>query len=177
MTVVQANHEEEAEGADLPTKIALTVKTGLDEERIVEIEVGQPIESMLVVIAGERGCAIEELLLFRDGESGSIPGGTVIGHGYPHHHRHHVHHNRDVEVVVYYQADIHRRKFERASTVEHVLDWAIPAFGIDPTMAPEFELARHGAKEELPLSEHLGHLAGHHDCLELDLIRSEMPNG
>jgi hypothetical protein len=163
--------------ADLPLKISVTVKTGHNEERIVEIEDGQPIGSILVAIAAERGWVVEELLLFRDGENEPVAGGTVIGHDYPHRHRHHVHHNREVEIIVYYQADNHRRKLKRFQTVEAVLDWAIPTFGIDPTMAPEFELARHGTKEELPLSEHLGHLAGHHDCLELDLIRSEMPNG
>jgi hypothetical protein len=177
MTVLEINRENEAESPDLPLKIPVTIKTGPDEERIVEIEAGQPIGSILVVIAAERGCAVEELLLFRDGENDDIPGDTLIGPDYPHRHRHHVHPTRDIEVIVYYQADSHRRKFKCSQTVEAVLDWAIPTFGIDPTMAPEFELARHGAKEELPLSEHLGHLAGHHDCLELDLVRSEMPNG
>jgi hypothetical protein len=177
MTMLEIACDGGPEARDHPAKISVTVKVGYGEERVVEIDVGQPAGSILVVIAGERSCAVEELLLFRDGENDAIPGGTVIGHDYPHRHRHHVHHTRDVEVIVHYQADSHRRKFKRFQTVEAVLDWAIPAFGIDPTMAPEFELARHGTKEELPLSEHLGHLAGHHDCLELDLIRSEMPNG
>lgn len=177
MTVLQINHKNKPEGPELPLKIAVTVKTGWDEERIVEIEAGEPAVAILVVIAAERGCVVEELLLFRDGENDPIPGGTTIGPDYPHRHRHHVHRTRDIEVIVHYQADSHRRKFKRSQTVEAVLDWAIPTFGIDPTMAPEFELARSGTTEELPLSEHLGHLAGRHDCLELNLIRSEMPNG
>jgi hypothetical protein len=177
MEVQEIAAENGAESPGLPPKITITVKTGHDEERIVEIDAGQPIGSILVVIASERGCQVDELLLFRDGENDPILGGTVIGHDYPHRHRHHVHHVRDVEVIVHYQADSHRRKFKRSQTVEAVLDWAIPIFGIDPTMAPEFELARHGIKEELPQSEHLGHLVGRQDCLELDLIRSDMPNG
>ena len=177
MTIVEVNGADGAESPNLPLKFDVTVKIGHDEEHVVEIEGGQPIGSILVVIAAERGCAIEELLIFREGEADPIPGEIIVGRGYPHRLRHHVHHHRDVEVMVHYQADSHRHKFKRSQTVEAVLDWSIPAFGIDPTMAPEFELARHGSKEELPLSEHLGHLAGRHDCLELDLIRSEMPNG
>jgi hypothetical protein len=177
MTVVEMNGADGAESADLLLKFELTVKTGHDEERVVEIEDGQPVGSILAAIAAERGGGIEEFLIFREGELDPIPGGTIVGRDYPHRHRHHVHHHRDVEVITHYQADSHRHKFKRSQTVEAILDWAIPAFGIDPTMAPEFELARHGSKEELPLSEHLGYLAGRRDCLELDLIRSEMPNG
>ena len=44
-------------------------------------------------------------------------------------------------------------------------------------MATEFELARHGQKEELPGTEHIGHLAGHHHVLELDLVRGDIANG
>lgn len=177
MTVVEMNGVDRAEGSDLPLKFDVTVRTGHDEERVVEIDDGQLIGSILVVIAAERGCTVEELLIFRDGEFDPVPGGAIVGRGYPHRHRHHVHHHRHIEVVVHYQVDSHRHTFKRSQTVETVIDWAIPAFGIDPTMAPEFELARHGSKEELPLSEHLGHLAGRNDCLELDLVRSEMPNG
>ena len=177
MTVLEINHEHGAERPKFPLLVAVSVRTGHEQERIIQIEIGQPIESILVVIAAERGCAVDELLLFRDGEIDPVPSGTIIGQNYPHRHRHHVHPNRDVEVIVHYQADSHRHRFKRFQTVEAVLDWAIPAFGIDPTMAPEFELARHEIKEELPLSEHLGHLAGHQDCLKLDLVRSEMPNG
>jgi hypothetical protein len=45
-------------------------------------------------------------------------------------------------------------------------------------MATEFVLTRHGQKEELPGSEHVGHLAGHHHyTLELDLVRGDIANG
>jgi hypothetical protein len=177
MTVLETARDNDREGPDLPAKAVVTVKTGHDEERVVDIEIGQPAGLILIVIAGEWGCTVEELMLFRDGENDPIPGGTIIGPDYPHRHRHHVHHTRDVEVIVHYQVDSHRREFKRFQTIEAVLDWAIPVFGIDPTMAPEFELARPGTKEELPLNEHLGHLAGRHDRLELNLVRGDIANG
>jgi hypothetical protein len=58
-----------------------------------------------------------------------------------------------------------------------VLVWAIKAFNIDPGMATEFELTRRGGKEELPGAEHIGHVAGHHHELELDLVRGDIANG
>ena len=177
MTMLETGRDADPEGLHRPTTVTIAVKTGHDEERMIEIDVGQSAKSILIVIAAERGCAVEDLILLRDGEADPISVDVIIGLDYPHHHRHHIHHTRDIEVIVHYQADTHRHQFKRFQTVEAVLDWAIPAFGIDPTMAPEFELARSGTKEELPLSEHLGHLAGRQDRLELDLLRSEMPNG
>jgi hypothetical protein len=177
MTTLETARDNNREGPDLPAKIEVTVRTGRDEERVVDIEIGQPAVSILIVIADQWGCAVEELMLFRDGENDPIPGGTIIGPDYPHRHRHHVHHSRNVEVIVHYQVASHHREFKRFQTIETVLDWAIPAFGIDPTMAPEFELARPETKEELPLNEHLGHLAGRHDRLELNLVRGDIANG
>jgi hypothetical protein len=95
----------------------------------------------------------------------------------PRHRRHHVHHRGEVKVTVYYQAEVHERDFKRHATVEDVLTWAIKAFNIDPSMATEFELARHGQTEELPGAEHVGHLAGHHHELALDLVRGNIANG
>jgi hypothetical protein len=177
MTMLETGRDADPEGLHRPTTVTIAVKTGHDEERMIEIDVGQSAKSILIMFAAERGCAVEDLTLLRDGEADPISVDVIIGLDYPHHHRHHIHHPHDLEVIVHYQADTHRHQFKRFQTVEAVLDWAIPAFGIDPTMAPEFELARSGTKEELPLGEHLGHLAGRQDRLELDLLRSEMPNG
>ena len=41
----------------------------------------------------------------------------------------------------------------------------------------EFELTRSGSTEELPLSDHVGHLAGKQDVLALDLVRGDIANG
>jgi hypothetical protein len=176
MTLLEPGHD----GPEVPdplAKIALTVKTSLKEERILDIENGQTAGSILIVIAAEWSCPAEELILFRDGESNPVPAAAVIGPRYPHRHRHHVHRANDVEVIVHYQADSYRRPFKRFQTVEATLDWAISAFNIDPTMAPEFELARAGTKEELSLTEHIGHLAGRDHCIELDLVRGDIANG
>ncbi len=177
MNMLEIGRDDGSGGEYIITKIKIEVKSGLNEERVVEIDLEQPAEVILAVVASERGCRVEELLLIREGETNPISGQTPIGRDYPHHRRHHVHSARDIEVIVYYQAGSHRRTFKRFESVEVVLDWAITAFGIDPTMAPEFELAQCGTEDELPLSEHLGHLAGQQDCLELNLIRTIMPNG
>lgn len=92
--------------------------------------------------------------------------------------RHHdTRHAGEVEVTVYYQAAQHGRAFKRSATVEDLLIWAIAMFNIDPSMATEFELTRHGQKEELPETERVGHLAGGHRELALDLVRGAIANG
>jgi hypothetical protein len=80
-------------------------------------------------------------------------------------------------VTVYYQAGEHAHAFKRSATVEDVLMWAIAAFHIDPSMATEFELTRHDQKEELPGTEHIGHLAKGECTLAFDLVRGDIANG
>jgi hypothetical protein len=53
----------------------------------------------------------------------------------------------------------------------------VTEFNIDASMADEFELARHGVKEELPGTDHLGKVAGGSKRLGLDLVRGDMANG
>ncbi len=117
------------------------------------------------------------LLLVREGEDEPLSAMILIDASYPRHRRHHVHHQGEVKVNVHYQADIRHRDFKRQATVEDILTWAITVFSIDPTMATEFELARHGQREELPGTEHVGHLAGHEHELALDLVRGDIANG
>ena len=159
------------------TSVPIALKVGYDEERLVHVDIGRPVAVILEIIASERGCAVKELVLIREAEEEPVSSSVVIGSDYLHHHRHHVHHIGKVRVTVHYQAASHHHEFERYSTIERVLSWAIGTFGIDPAMATEFELARHGLKEELPLTEHVGHLAGRDDALELDLIRGHLANG
>ena len=84
-----------------------------------------------------------------------------------------------IAVTVYYQAKDATSSFKPSATLEDVLDWAVKvtAFGIDPAMVAEFELARHGVKEELPLGDHLGKMAAGAKTLALDLVRGDMANG
>jgi hypothetical protein len=170
---------EEAVGEvqEVEPKLALLVKAGHTDERTLQLEPGCKLTAVLEIFAAERGCKVEELVLLREGESEPLPVLVVIDAGYPSHRRHHVHHVGDVKVTVFYQADSHHREFKRHATVEDVLVWAVKVFGIDPSMATEFELARHGQKEELPGMEHIGHLAAHHHVLELDLVRGDIANG
>ncbi|MBU2829760.1 hypothetical protein [Acidithiobacillus ferriphilus] len=166
-----------AEGAEIVHTVPVLVKTGFSDERAVEVELGRRVTTLLEIIASERGCAVEELVLFREGEDELLTEGVLVEAGYPHRRRHHVHYVGEVNVTVHYQASAHHRDFKRHATVEDVLRWAIDVFTIDPSMATEFELARHGQKEELPATEHVGHLAGCQNELVVDLVRGDIVNG
>lgn len=157
--------------------LGLPLKTGVGQERTLPVRAGQTLLVILEVIAAERGCAVEELIIIREGAELPLDPGTVVDHGYPHHRRHHVHHRAQVKVDIYYGAGSKHHSFNRHATVEAVLDWAIGAFTIDPTAAPDFALATHGTTTEVPPAEHLGHLAGHHHELAFDLVRGALVNG
>lgn len=158
-------------------KIRIPVKMGRAEERVVELDLGSSITTILDIVATERGCRVEELVLVREGEDNPLTSAILIEADYPRNRRHHVHHAGEVTVTVYYQAGQHSRTFKRSATVADVLAWAITVFNVDPSMATEFDLARHGQKEELPGTEHIGHLAGPHRELALDLVRGDIANG
>ena len=84
-----------------------------------------------------------------------------------------------IAVTVHYQSKTASQGFKPGNTVEDGLDWSlkVPTFGIDAAMASEFELARHGQTEELPLADHLAKLATGTKQLDLDLVRGDMANG
>lgn len=155
----------------------IPVKSGLKQEREIEIKVGSSATAIFEVFAAEWGVGIEELLIVREGDSAVLAAEFILDVNYPHHRRHHVHRHHDVTVTVYYQGSSHQHNFKRSSTVDDVLMWTIKAFNIDAAMAPEFELALHGTTEELPDAEHIGHLAGCHHELALDVIRGDIANG
>ncbi|MER8600523.1 hypothetical protein NKH09_21935 [Mesorhizobium sp. M1339] len=159
------------------SKVGIPVKAGHGEERVIELDLGGRVTVILDIIAAERGCSVEELILVREGDEEPLTEMVVIEADYPHKRRHHVHHAGEVAVTVYYQAREEKRGFKRSATVEAVLAWAIDVFKIDPSMATEFELTRHGQKEELPGSEHIGHLVGPHREIALDLVRGDIANG
>ncbi|PDT01410.1 hypothetical protein CO666_25260 [Rhizobium chutanense] len=158
-------------------KVKVPVKTGHGDEKVIELDLGDRVTIILDLIASERGCSVEELILIREGDEEPITEVVVVNSDYPHKRRHHVHHAGEVVVTVYYQAREETRGFKRSATVEAVLAWAIKVFNIDPNMATEFELTRHGERQELPGSEHVGHLAGRHRELALDLVRGDIANG
>jgi hypothetical protein len=110
-------------------EISLRVKAGPEEERIIEMQAGQTLAAVLVIIASERAVAVEELIIVREGEIEPLSPLIVIDGEYPHHHRHHVHHVSEVIVTVYYGAKDEHRDFKRQATVEDVLVWAWSAAG------------------------------------------------
>ncbi len=87
------------------------------------------------------------------------------------------HDGGQIAVTVHYQQHSAQQAFRPNTTIEDVLDWAIGPFGIDPGIAGEFELARHGVTEELPASDNLGRIATGAKTLELDLVRGDIANG
>lgn len=158
--------------------IPVLVKTGFEVETIIELVPGSSVvRTVLDAIAGERGCTVEELMLYCEGDEEPLAESVLVEAGYPHRRRHHVHHAGEVKVSVSYQADSRHLDFKRNATIGDVLAWAIDIFNIDQSMATEFELARHGQKEELSPTEHVGHLAGRHRELDLDLVRGDIANG
>jgi hypothetical protein len=160
-------------------EVTLLVKADSRDERQMKLEHGASLLRIVEVIARERDLVIEEFEIFREGEVEAMALEVIIAPDYPHRRRHHIHHKSLVKVVIFYGAKEASREFKRHTTVEEVLTWAVAVkeFSIDPALAPEFELARRNVKEELPGTEHIGHLAGHATVLELDLVRGDIANG
>ena len=158
-------------------KVAISVKLGCADDRIVELELGSHVTAVLEAVAAERRYLVEELVLIRDRDADPLGSTTVVDENYPHERRHYVHHIGEVAVTVNYQAGQFRRSFKRFEAIKDVLNWAIEVFQIDESMATEFELARHGQKEELFGADHIGHLAGKKNELELELVRGDIANG
>jgi hypothetical protein len=156
--------------------VSVHVRSGRTD-MIVEVDIGHPIGRVLEKIAAEHGQLFEELIIIRDGMEEPLDHRELVDHDYPHQHRHHVHQRHPVDVTVHYQSESRHHEFRRHDTLEPVLDWSIRVFNIDPTMAAEFELTLVGSADELPLSEHVGHLAGKDDKLELNLVRGGITNG
>jgi hypothetical protein len=93
---------------------------------------------------------------------------------------HHVHRVRRVTVAICYKEREIERRFSPSTRVQRVLDWAVghEGFNIDPSIAPEMELALQGTEKPLPKSAHIGRFVHHpHHELKLDLIRGVVPNG
>lgn len=167
----------DAEPPDLVQEIPLLVKAALTDERMVSLRLGHRVTAILDIFAAERGCTVEELVLVPEGNDAPLTDIVLVEADYPRRRRHHVHLRSRVKVTVFYQAGSHEREFMRYDTVEVILNWAIETFNIDPSMATEFDLVLHGQKAELPVNEHVGHLAEHTCDLALDLIRGHISNG
>ena len=175
MTDTTLHDNTKGESGSGPGSIRLPVRFEA-RDLVLDVGPGQLIEHVLVIVATSHGLLVEDLIVVREGEDEPADSAHPVLHD-SHHGRYHVHLRHPVAVTVRYQAGVHRREVRRQAPLERVLDWAIRKFAIDPAMAGEFELTRAGSTDELPLSEHVGHLAGKHDCLELDLVRGDIANG
>ena len=87
-------------GPQVEPKIAIRVKLDGTEDRVVELDRGACVSRILEVVATERGCDIEELVLAREGEGEPLTIGVVVDTGYPNKHPHHVHYTGEVKVTV-----------------------------------------------------------------------------
>ena len=110
----------EAPITERPAEVALLIKAGRDDQRSMPARFGQPLTTVLEVFARERGCAVDELVIIREGETEPLSALIIIDEHYPHRRRHHVHHTREVTVKVYYQTGNRERAFPRHATLEHV---------------------------------------------------------
>lgn len=159
----------------------ITFKCGHDDDRPVAPRHGesiaQALQHLLAALAAEHGCSADEFIVIREGHHEPVSTLIIVDEHYPGRHRHHVHHASTVKVTVYYQAGQIEREFKRYETIDDIRFWAIQAFAIDPDMATEIELARHGQTEKLATTEHIGHLAGRCPEIKLDLVRDPIANG
>ena len=158
-------------------KVPIRLQTGRSQERVIEIHLGASVATILKVVAAERGCCVDDMILVREGDPAPLTSSIVVDETYPHTRRHHVHHPGELTVTVYYQAFQQSRDFKRFEAVKDVLDWAIQVFDVDPAAATEFVLTLHGEKEELPEPNQIGHLAEKDYALLLDLVRGDIANG
>ena len=53
-------------------KIAIRVKTGHAEERVVDLEPGSSVTRILEIVAADRDCSVEELVVLREGEARTV---------------------------------------------------------------------------------------------------------
>ena len=155
----------------------IPVVAGRTENFVAELGYGVSIVEIISTVAAKHGCSVEEFVLIREGEDEPLPPDMRIDADYPHRRRHHVHYASKVRVTVYYQGNGQEHEFKRNATVRNVLVWAIKQYNIDAALATELELSIQGEGKELPEDMHIGHLAGRHHELALDMIRGHISNG
>jgi hypothetical protein len=152
---------------------------GLADVTSLEVPLGGTLRDIVVAAASRGGFSADDALLFLEDAETPLDLGGVVGDE-ARGRVHHVHRARTVEVSVSYQASTKTKSFPPSATIQRVLDWAVgpDGFGLDPTLAPEMELALHGQTQALPKTAHLGRFVrNHHHHLHLDLVRGVVPNG
>jgi hypothetical protein len=165
-------------------KLTMNIEIPVEGEGLLEVELisaqpGLTILSVVTAFSQKTGIAVEELLIFEEDAEEPLSLDVVIDEGRANL-IHHVHRAKEIEVKVYYNGLEAKKAFPPSARVQRVLAWAVkvPEFRIDPTIAPEMELALHNETMELPKRAHIGRYVKHvHHKLNLDLIRGVIPNG
>ena len=152
---------------------------GLAEIEIIRLPEGSIAREIVAAVAVRSGFQAEEAFLFLEDCEEPLNLALIIESSMVNK-VHHVHRVRKIEVGVFYQGRRIQEHFAPSARVQRVLDWAIGSkgFKIDPTIAPEMELALHGQTTALPKNAHIGRYVRHpHHELVFDLIRGIVPNG
>jgi len=153
---------------------------GLAEIETIQIPQGSVAKEIVVAVAGKSGFPAEEGLLFIEDVEEPVDLTIIVTEETAGGKIHHVHRARHIAVTVHYNGQSKEKRFPPSARIQRVLDWAVSkeGFNIDPTIAPELELALHDQKTALPKNAHIGRYVKHpHHCLELDIIRGIVPNG
>lgn len=153
---------------------------GLAEVELIHIPHGSTAAEIVAVVAAKGGYMAEEAVLYAEDCDQPIDIAMVVTEEAFGRKVHHVHRARKVEAAVFYQMRQIERRFVPSTRVQRVLDWAVgpEGFKIDPSIAPEMELALHGQTIPLAKNAHLGRYLRHpgHE-LKFDLVRGVVPNG
>ncbi len=153
---------------------------GLADVETVRLPHGAQVRELIAVVARKGGYPAEEALLFVEDGDEPLDLAVLVVDERMGERIHHVHRARQIEVTVFYMAGQKSKTFRPATRVQQVLDWAVGpnGFKIDPSIAPEMELAIHGQTTPLPKNAHIGRFVHHPEHkLALDLIRGVVPNG
>lgn len=153
---------------------------GLADVEMIRIADGGPAREIVTAVAKRGRFAGEEAFLFIEDGAEPLDLEVLVTGEEARGKVHHVHRVREIEVVVFFQAQHKEKKFPPSARVQRILDWAVgkDAFNIDPSIAPEMELALHGQTKPLPKNAHIGRYIRHpHHRLDFDLIRGVVPNG
>jgi hypothetical protein len=169
------------------TEIEVMVEgEGLEDVEIIRIPQGATAREIVAAVAQKVGFSGEEAVLLVEDSDVPVDLSLVITEDTAGGKIHHVHRAKKIAVKVFYKHLEKEKHFPPSARVQRVLDWAVgkDGFNIDPTIAPDMELALHDdkipddQKKPLPKNAHIGRYVHHpHHCLELDLIRGKVPNG
>ena len=152
---------------------------GLADLAAIHVAQGATLREIVEIVASKGGYPVEEAFIFIEDRDEPLDLTIVIDEE-TRGRIHHVHRAREVVVAVSYQAGTKEAKFSPSTTISRVLDWADGPHGyhVDPSIAPEMELALHGHTQALSKTAHVGRFVHHHHHhLHLDLIRGIVPNG